>query len=343
MNSPIFEDKTFIVAELSANHGFDINVAKKTILAARDSGADAIKIQTYTPDTLTIDCRNEHFMVSGGTLWDGQSLYELYKTAFTPWEWTGELKEYSESIGLIFFSTPFDRTSVDFLEDHNVPLYKIASFEITDLELIEYVASKGKPVLISTGIATPEEMEDAVNTCRNIGNNNIFLLKCTSQYPSMVEDANLNTMVDIQKRFNVAVGLSDHSEGYIVPVTAVAMGAKIVEKHFVLNRDIGGPDASFSMLPDDFKEMVEKIRQVEKALGKVSYTLTDKIQASRLFARSLFIVQDMHEGDIFTRDNIRSIRPGKGLAPKYLSSFLGKRIKSDVKRGTPVSWSMLDQ
>ena len=278
----------FIVAELSANHLQKFDNAVKIIKAAKEAGADAIKLQTYTPDTITIDCNNEYFQIKRGTLWDGQSLYELYKKAYTPWEWQPKLKEITESEGLIFFSSVFDRTAVDFLEKINVSAYKIASFEITDIPLIEYVASKAKPVIISTGIATFSDIEEAVNACKRMGNKQIALLKCTSAYPAPLEEINLKTIPNLANTFKAVVGLSDHTLGISVPIASVALGACIIEKHLTLNRALGGPDATFSLEPEEFKAMVKSIREVEKALGQVSYDLTEKMKRSREFSRSLF-------------------------------------------------------
>jgi pseudaminic acid synthase len=265
----------------------------------------------------------------------------LYKEAYTPWEWHSELKEIAEKEGLLFFSSPFDFTAVDFLEKLNVPLYKIASFEITDIPLIEYTASKQKPIIISTGIATLNEIDEAVNACRKVGNNNITLLKCTSQYPAPLEEANLLTIPDMRKRFGVNVGLSDHTIGDIAAITAVSLGAKMIEKHFILDKTIGGPDAEFSMEPADFKKMVDFIRTVEKVLGKVNYDITPKIEKSRNFARSLFIVENIKKGEFFTNKNIRSIRPGYGLSPKYLPEILGKKAIQDIEKGTPMQWEFV--
>lgn len=332
---------TFIIAELSANHNQDFEIALKTIKAAKDAGADAIKIQTYTADTITIDCDNEYFQISGGTLWDGKTLYNLYKEAFTPWEWQAKLKDYAESLGLIFFSTPFDFTAVDFLEKLNVPCYKIASFEITDIPLIEYVASKDKPIIISTGIATIDEINEAVNACKNSGNNQIALLKCTSEYPAPIENANLLTIPDMEKRFGVIAGLSDHTLGSDVSVASVAIGAKIIEKHFIIDRSIGGPDAAFSMNFNEFKSMVDSIRNVEKALGTISYELTEKVKKSRNHSRSLFVVKDIKKDEIFTTENIRSIRPGNGISPKFLKDIVGKKSNADLAKGTPMSFEFI--
>lgn len=332
----------FIIAELSANHGHDINIAKETIKAVKECGADAIKLQTYTADTMTIDCDNEYFQINQGTLWDGTTLYKLYQDAYTPWEWQKELKEYAESLGLVCFSTPFDKSAVDFLEDLDVPAYKVASFEINDIPLIEYIASKGKPIIISTGIATLEDIELAVETCKKAGNNNIILLKCTSQYPAKLEDANLNTMVDLKERFGVMVGLSDHTMDIEVPITAVALGAKVIEKHFILDRSIGGPDADFSLDKKEFKAMVDSVRKTEKAVGIVSYDLDEKKMKSREFSRSLFIVKDVKKGDIITEENVRSIRPGYGLHTKYYDEVLGKKFNDDLKKGTPLSFDVIE-
>lgn len=336
-NSPCF-----IVAELSANHNHDIEIAKKTIKAAKESGADAIKLQTYTPDTITIDCDSEYFQIKQGTVWDGTTLYKLYEKAYTPWQWHKELKEYAHNIGLIFFSTPFDKTAVDFLEELNVPAYKVASFEITDIPLIQYMASKGKPMIISTGIATLEDIRLAVDTCKKVGNEDIILLKCTSSYPANIEDSNLLTIPDLSERFNVISGLSDHSVEKEVPITAVALGAKMIEKHFIINKDIGGPDAGFSMEPDDFREMVNSIRKVEKSMGVVDYELTDKKKRNRELSRSLFIVKDMKKGDAITEDNVKSIRPGFGMHPKYYNDILGKKVNKDIDRGTPLTEDIID-
>lgn len=331
-------NKVFIIAELSANHNQSFDIAKKTVLAAKESGADAIKLQTYTADTLTIDCDNDYFKIKGGTLWDGKTLYQLYKEAYTPWEWHEELKNYAEELGLVFFSTPFDNTAVDFLEKLNVPLYKVASFEITDIALIEYIASKKKPVIISTGIATLSEINEALEACRRSGNNEIALLKCTSAYPAPPEEANLKTIPNMAETFGVPAGLSDHTIGDAVSIAAVALGAKIIEKHFILDRKMGGPDSEFSMEPAEFSKMTASIRTVEKAIGGVSYELTDKIIKNRRFSRSLFAVSDISAGELFTSENVRSIRPGNGLSPKFLKQLLGRKCDRDIKKGTPISW-----
>ena len=330
-------NKTFIIAELSANHGHKIEIAIQTIRAAKRAGADAIKLQTYTADTMTIDCNNKHFKeVLNGSIWEGQSLYELYKEAFTPWEWHEELFRVAKEEGLICFSTPFDKTAVDFLEQFNPPIYKIASFEIQDIPLIEYVASKGRPVIMSTGIAELEDIELAVKTCRDAGNNNIILLKCTSSYPAPIEEANLATIPNFKERFGLEVGLSDHTLGIVAPVVAVSLGARVIEKHFILDKSIGGPDASFSLDEKEFAVMVTAVRQAEKAVGKVTYELTEKVKASRKFSRSLFVVKDIKAGEAFTEENVRSIRPGYGLHPKFLKEVIGKKAKEDLEKGTPL-------
>ncbi len=331
----------FVVAELSANHDQDFDKAIKLIEAAKEAGADAIKLQTYTPDTITIDCDNEYFQIKQGTLWDGKTLYQLYKEAYTPWEWQPELKEIAEDLGLICFSTPFDKTAVDFLENMEVPAYKIASFEITDIPLIEYVASKGKPVIISTGIATLQDIEEAVKACKRMGNEQVILLKCTSAYPAPIDEVNLLTIPDMAKRFNTVVGLSDHTLGISVPVSAVALGARVIEKHITLNRSDGGPDATFSLESSEFREMVACIREVEMALGRVSYSISRSAKKSRVFLRSLFAIRDIHEGEELTEENVRSIRPGYGLHPKYLKDILGKRARCFIKKGTPLSWELI--
>ena len=333
--------KVFVVAELSANHSQDFNLAVKTIKAAKKSGADAIKLQTYTPDTITIDCDNEYFRINQGTLWDGRNLYDLYKEAYTPWEWQPKLKKIAEDEGIILFSSPFDKTAVDFLEEMGVPAYKVASFEITDIPLIEYIASKGKPVIISTGIAILADIEEAVNACKRMGNEEIALLKCTSSYPAPIEEANLLTIPHLRDTFKVTVGLSDHTMGHSVAIAAVALGARIIEKHFILDRKIGGPDAAFSMEPAEFKLMVNSICNVEKALGDINYNISSKVAKNRMFARSLFIVEDVKAGDLITEKNVRSIRPGYGIHPKYYNDVLGRRFNSEYEKGTPLKWTMI--
>lgn len=331
----------YIIAELSANHNHSIETAKATITAAREVGADAIKLQTYTADTLTLDSDQEYFKIKGG-LWDGRTLYELYEDAHTPWNWHPELFDHAHSLGLEIFSSPFDRTSVDFLESLKVPVYKIASFEIQDIPLIEYVASKGKPVIISTGIATLEDIALALSTCRAVGNNQITLLKCTSAYPAPLEEANLLTIPDMRERFGVDIGLSDHTIGSSSALAAVALGANVIEKHFILDRKQGGPDSSFSIEPAEFKQMVQSIREVEQALGTISYELSEKVKQNKTFARSLFIVKNVKAGDIISKENVRSIRPSYGLHPKYYNRIMGKQFMRDVEMGTPLDWIMIE-
>ena len=341
-NKVIGEDSpVFIIAELSANHLRSYENAVRLIKAAKEAGADAIKLQTYTPDTITIDCDNEYFQIRQGTIWDGTTLYKLYEKAYTPWGWQPKLKKIAEEEGLICFSSPFDNTAVDFLEEMKVPAYKIASFEITDIPFIEYVASKGKPIIISTGIASLSDIEEALKACKRVGNEQIALLKCTSEYPAPFEDINLKTIPNMVNTFNYIVGVSDHTLGNSVSVAAVALGAKIVEKHFTLNRSAGGPDSKFSMEPLEFKNMVTSIREVEKALGTVTYELTKKQLKSREHSRSLFVTKDMKQGEIFTKDNVRSIRPGFGMETKYINDVLGKKAKTEIKKGTPLYWDKI--
>ncbi len=335
-------EPVFIVAELSANHLQNLDLALKTIEAIKESGADAVKLQTYTPDTITLNVRNEYFMIKEGTLWDGQYLYDLYKKAYTPWEWHEKLFSFARDLGLLCFSSPFDKSAVDFLEELGTPAYKVASFEITDIPLIEYIASKGKPVIISTGIATLSDIEEAINACKRAGNSQIVLLKCVSEYPTPYEEANLRTIPNMRETFGVLVGLSDHTLGISVPIAAVALGAVMVEKHFILDRSLGGPDSAFSLEPAEFKAMVKAIRQVEKALGKVSYELTEKQKEMRKFSRSLFVVKDMKAGEVFTEEKVRSIRPSYGMHPKYLKDILGRRAKVDIPAGTPLSWGLVE-
>jgi pseudaminic acid synthase len=332
----------FIVAELSANHLQDFDVAVQTIRIAKKSGADAIKFQTYTPDTITIDVDDEHFRIRQGNLWEGKTLYQLYQEAYTPWEWQPKLKEIAKDLGLICFSTPFDKTAVDFLEEMDVSAYKVASLEITDTPLIEYIASKGKPVMISTGIATLSDIEAAVNTCRKMGNDQIALLKCTSAYPAPLEDVNLKTIPNLADTFRTVVGFSDHTLGISAPIAAVALGAKIIEKHVILDRQLGGPDAAFSLEPDEFRSMVSAVREVEKALGDVKYELTENTKKSRKFSRSLFVVEDVKKGETYTEKNIRSIRPGYGLHPKHFREIIGKKARRDIGKGTPLVWDLVE-
>lgn len=328
-NSP-----SFIIAELSANHNGSLETAIETIRAAKRAGADCVKLQTYTADTLTLDSDKEDFVIRSGSIWDGKKYYELYEDAYTPWEWHADLMKVAAEEGLLCFSSPFDRTAVDFLETLNVPAYKIASFEITDIPLIEYVASKGKPIILSTGIATIEDIELALDACKRMGNKDIALLKCTSSYPAPIEEANMRMVRDFQEKFGVLSGLSDHTMGSIVPVVATCFGGKIIEKHFIIDRSIGGPDASFSMNEQEFAAMVVAVREAEKAMGKVTYELTEKQKAGKSFSRSLYVAENVTKGELLTIENVRSVRPGFGMHPKYLYSILGSAFVKDVEKGT---------
>jgi len=331
----------YIVGELSANHHQQFDEALKLIKAAKEAGADAVKLQTCTPDTLTIRCEKAEFRIGGGTPWDGKTLYDLYSEAYMPWEWQPKLKKLADDLGIDLFSTPYDRTAVDFLEKMGVPAYKVASFEIVDIPLIEYIASKGKPMIISTGMATLAEIDEAVQAARKAGASQIALLKCTSAYPALPEQMNLRTIPDLAKKFRVPVGLSDHTMGIAVPVAAVALGACIVEKHFTLSRGVPSPDSGFSLEPQEFKAMVEAIRTAEKAAGKVTYEVSEQEAKSRVFRRSLFVVEDMKQGEAFTEENVRSIRPGHGLHPRHLKEVLGRRAARDIPRGTPLTWELI--
>lgn len=327
----------FIIAELSANHNGSIDIAIETIKAAKDAGADAIKLQTYTADTITLNSKKKDFKLNQGTIWDGKYLYDLYTEAYTPWEWHKELFEVAKELGLECFSSPFDPTAVEFLERLDVPAYKIASFEITDISLIKLVASKGKPIIISTGIATEEDIRLAIDSCHAQGNYDIILLKCTSSYPAPLEEANMKMIADFQKRFNVLAGLSDHTMGITVPVVSVCFGAKVIEKHFILDRAHGGPDSSFSLNPYEFASMVKAVREAEAAMGVVDYQLTPKQVSGRSFSRSLYVVNDIKSGESISHENVRSIRPGFGLHPKYLPIIIGKTVKRDIESGTALS------
>ncbi len=333
-------EKVLIIAELSANHRHSYERAVELVHAAKDSGADVVKLQTYTSATMTVDSRNDDFIIHGG-LWDGRQLYELYQEACTPWEWQPKLKEVAESLGMPLFSTPFDHTAVDFLESMNVPAYKIASFELVDIPLIRRVAATGKPLIMSTGMASIDEIDDAVTAAREAGAREIALLKCTSAYPALPKDANLLTIPNLAARFDVIPGLSDHTLGTTVPIAAVALGARIIEKHFTLARSDGGPDAAFSLEPDEFREMVDAVRITEKSLGEVSYRRSAAEEGSLKFRRSLYIVEDMKAGATLTPENVRSIRPGYGLPPKHLEEILGRTLQVDVPANTPLDWSMI--
>lgn len=327
------QSKVFIIAELSANHNGSIETAIETIRAAKRAGADCIKLQTYTADTITIDSDKDDFLIKG-TIWDGKNLHKLYQEAYTPWEWHEDLFKVAKEEGLICFSSPFDNTAVDLLEKLNVPAYKIASFEITDIPLIEYTASKGKPIIISTGIAEQKDIELAIDACKRMGNFDIALLKCTSSYPAPIEEANMCMVKDLADRYDVISGLSDHTMGATVPIVATVFGAKIIEKHFILDRSIGGADASFSMNEEEFTAMVKAVREAENAIGVVDYNLTEKQAKGKDFSRSLYVVEDIKQGEVITRENVRSIRPGFGLHPKHLKDILGKKVTVNLEKGT---------
>lgn len=332
---------TYVIAELSANHANDFDHACNVIRAMKESGADAVKVQTYTADTMTIPSRKPHFLVGGGTLWDGRTLHDLYQEASTPWEWQPKLQALAHSLGMHFFSTPFDPTSVTFLEAMNVPVHKIASFEIVDIPLLKCVAATGKPVIVSTGMSTLEEIDEAVRTLKEHGSGPIALLKCTSAYPATADEMHLATIADMRARFACPIGLSDHTPGHVVAVAAVAMGACLVEKHFTLSRSIPGPDSSFSMEPAEFRTMVDAIRIVEKAVGSVSYKVCASEEKSLVFRKSLFVVQDVREGEVIDATHVRAIRPGYGLHTRHLDEVIGQRAKRDIEAGTPFEWSMI--
>ncbi len=335
-------EKTFIVAEMSANHLQDYERAEKIIYAAKEAGADAIKLQTYTADTITLDCDNEYFQITQGTIWDGTTCHKLFSEAYTPWEWQPKLMKLANELGMECFSSPFDPTAVDFMEEMKMPAYKVASFEIRDIPLIRKIARLGKPVIMATGIAYLEDIERAVKACREEGNEQIILLKCVSTYPTPYEDINLRVIPNMAEVFGCITGLSDHSMGSAVAVAGVALGAGMVEKHLTLSRADGGPDGAFSMEPAEFKQMVDDIRIVEKALGKVTYELTARQEKSREEGRSLFAVKDIKAGEAFTCENVRSIRPAFGIAPVYYDEILGKKSRADIKRGTPLDWKYVD-
>ena len=334
---------TYVIAELSANHNQKFDQAVKIIHAAKDSGADAVKLQTYTADTITIKSDKEYFRVGGGTLWDGRSLHDLYGEAYTPWEWQPRLMKVANDLGLDLFSTPFDATAVDFLEEMNVPAHKVASFEIVDIALIQKIARTGKPMIMSTGMASGEEINEALLAARAAGATEIALLKCTSAYPASPEEMNLRTIPELSHRFGVPAGLSDHTMGVAVPVAAVALGACIIEKHLTLSRTDPGPDSAFSLEPHEFKSMVDAVRVAEKSLGKIQFGCSPKEASSKAFRRSLFVVRDVKRGEVFTTENVRSIRPGHGLHTRYLSEILGTRSRQDIERGTPLSWDLVER
>jgi pseudaminic acid synthase len=331
----------YVVAELSANHGQDFDQAVLLIRAARESGADAVKVQTYTPDTITIRSDRECFQIRGGTIWDGRTLHELYGEAYTPWDWQPKLKQVADDLGLDFFASAFDPTAVDLLENMGVPAYKVASCELVDLPLLERIARTGKPLILSTGMATIEEIEEAVQTARKAGATQIALLKCASAYPALPSEMNLRTIPDLARRFDVPVGLSDHTMDIAVPVAAVALGACIIEKHFTLSRSLKGPDSAFSLEPAEFKAMVKAVRVAEQSLGEIHFGATESERSSRVFRRSLFVVEAVRRGEIFSGENVRSIRPGHGLHTRHLPQIVGQRASRDIERGTPLSWDLV--
>lgn len=343
MNDDFFNDNfsVMIVAELSANHNGDINIALDSIKAAKKAGADAIKLQTYKAITMTINSAKKDFIINSGSIWDGNSYFKLYDQAHTPWEWHYKLFDAAEKEGLLCFSTPFDKSSVDFLESLNNPIYKIASFEITDTDLIEHIALKNKPIILSTGIATKDEIEDALKIIRGVNKNNIILLQCTSSYPTPPEEANLLMIKDFKRKYNVVPGLSDHTLGTEAAIVAVSLGARLIEKHFIIDKSLGGPDASFSLDPKEFKNMVKGVRTAQKMLGKIDYSLSELKKKARNFSRSLYIVKDVKKNELVSEKNVRSIRPGFGLHPKYLKKVLGKRFKNNFEAGERLSFSKI--
>ncbi|SIQ30389.1 pseudaminic acid synthase [Halanaerobium kushneri] len=335
------KNPAYIIAEMSANHAGSKERALEIIRAAKNAGADCVKVQTYTPDTMTIDSDKEWFQIDKGT-WKGENLHTLYQKAYTPWEWQEDLKKEAEKIGIDFFSTPYEKTAVDFLEDLGVEFYKVASFSITNIPFLKYLANKNKPIIMSTGMATLSEIDEAVRTIRNEGNDKLALLNCSSAYPSIPDDMNLKNIKNLKDTFDLPVGLSDHSLGSVAAVTSIAMGAKIIEKHFCLSREIENPDSSFSMEPAEFKQMVEDIRAAEKAIGTVDYSISEKEKESRIFRRSIFVVEDIKAGETITEENVRMIRPGYGLKPKHWPNVLGKKALKDIERGTPLDWGLIE-
>lgn len=336
----LLKKKVYIIAEMSANHAGKLENALEIVRQAKAAGADCVKIQTYTADTITIECDKEEFHINGG-LWDGYTLYDLYKEAYTPWEWHLAIKEECERVGVDFLSTPFDKTAVDYLEDLNVEFYKVASYEIVDIPLISYIAEKGKPIIISCGMANEQEIEEALEACYKKNNRDIVLLKCCSEYPAILKDMNLATIKYMKEKFKVPIGLSDHSEGYMADILAVAAGAQVIEKHVCLNRRIESADSGFSMPMDEFKEMVQKVREAEEIMGKVSFELSHSEQKGKLARRSLYIVEDIKKGEVFTENNVRSIRPSYGLEPKYFDEILGRKANCNIERGTALKRDMI--
>jgi len=337
------EKQTLIIAELSGNHNHDLNFVMKSIKAAKEAGADAVKSQTYTPDTITLNVKNKFFTIKQDSIWDDRTFYDLYQEAYTPWEWQPKMQKYCHELGMIFFSSAFDRSAVDFLEKMHVPAHKIASPEITDIPLIKYAASKKKPMFFSTGIAELKDIKLALETSTKEGNRNIAFLKCTTAYPTPLEEVNLRTIPKMKALFHTVVGLSDHTIGFSVATASIPLGAQIIEKHFILDKKIGGPDASFSMEPKNFFQMTKAVREIEKALGKVSFSLTEHQKKSRQGARSLFVAVDMDKGEIFTEKSLRSVRPNYGLHPKYFRNILGKKASRKIRAGTPLSWELVQK
>ena len=335
------QSDVFIIAEMSANHNGSLDYAINTIKSAKRAGADCIKLQTYTPDTITLDCDSKDFIIKG-TIWNGRKLHDLYREAYTPWDWHEKLFKVAKDEGLVCFSSPFDNSAVDLLENLNSPAYKIASFEITDINLIEYVAKKGKPIIISTGIATENDIDLAIETCIKVGNNQIILLKCTSSYPAPIDEANLTMIKHLREKYGYFTGLSDHTEGYVAPIVATSLGAKVIEKHFIIDKSIGGPDSSFSLNENEFKLMVDNVRKASKSVGIKTFDLTKKQQKGRNFSRSLYFVNDLKKNQIISAKDIKSIRPGFGLHPKFLNKIIGKKINLDVSRGTRVSLEQIN-
>jgi pseudaminic acid synthase len=331
----------YVIAELSANHNQDYEQAVRIIHAAKEAGVNAVKLQTYTPDTMTIESDRADFRIGGGTLWDGKTLHALYGEAYTPWEWQPRLKQVADDLGLHCFSSPFDATAVDFLEKMDVPVYKVASFELVDIPLIEKMARTRKPMIISTGMATVDEIEEAVKAARQAGAQQIALLKCTSAYPAAAEEMNLKTIPELARRFNAPVGLSDHTMGITAPVAAVALGACIIEKHITLSRSVEGPDSAFSLEPQEFKALVDAVRTTEKSLGRIHFGMSESEASSRVFRRSLYVVEDVRRGETFTAQNVRCIRPAYGMHPRHLSEVLGKTAACDIERGTPMNWDLV--
>lgn len=334
---------TYIIAEMSANHLQNFERAKKIIVAAKDAGADAVKLQSYTPGTITIDCRGDEFMATKGSIWEGQNLYQLYEKAYMPWDWHEKLFEFAKEVGITIFSSPFDFSSIDLLESLDAPAYKIASYEIMDIPLVRKAARTGKPVILSTGVAEISDIQLAMDTCKKEGNEEVILLKCVSEYPTPYPELNLRTIPNMSQTFDCIPGLSDHSMGSIVDVAAVTLGAKVIEKHMTLSRADGGPDGAFSMEPEEFKQMVTDIRNIEAALGNCTYELSETQKRGKKNSRSLYVIHDIKRGEEITKDNVKSIRPGYGIKPKYYDVVLGMKANKDLSRGTALKWEYLEK